>query len=81
MSGQSRGPGRPPTYEATRKRPTAKRVSLTFDTELIKVLDELQIQLGEPSLSALVRRLLKERLAELGVLKEDVRRLLGIPLE
>jgi len=53
-------------------------VSVSLDEELIKTLEQIRMDLSEPSFSALVRRLLKERLGELGMLREDTRKALGL---
>ena len=50
----------------------------TMDEELIKTLEQIRRDLSEPSFSGLVRRLLKERLGELGILNEDARKALGL---
>ena len=53
-------------------------MSLSLDEELIKTLEQIRADLSEPSFSGLVRRLLKERLGELGMLNEDARKALGL---
>jgi len=45
---------------------------------LIEILRRLKRDIGEPSLSGVVRRLLRERLAELGLLGEEAKRALGV---
>jgi metal-responsive CopG/Arc/MetJ family transcriptional regulator len=62
----------------TDRRPKGVRVSISLDEELIKTLEQIRADLSEPSFSGLVRRLLKERLGELGILKEDARKALGL---
>ena len=75
---QNSGPGRKPQFWTEDRRPRGVRVSVSLDEELIKTLEQIRMDLSEPSFSALVRRLLKERLGELGMLKEDARKALGL---
>jgi hypothetical protein len=72
------GPGRKPQFSTEDRRPRGVRVSVSLDEELIKTLEQIRVDIGEPSFSGLVRRLLKERLGELGILKEDARKALGL---
>ena len=58
--------------------PKGVRVSVSLDDELIRTLEQIRIDLSEPSFSGLVRRLLKERLGELGMLSEEARKALGL---
>jgi len=60
------------------RRPKGVRVSVSLDEDLIKTLEQIRRDLSEPSFSSLVRRLLKERLGELGILNEDARKALGL---
>ena len=75
---QNSGPGRKPQFSTEDRRPRGVRVSVSLDEELIKTLERIRMDLSEPSFSALVRRLLKERLGELGMLREDTRKALGL---
>lgn len=75
---QNSKPGRRPQFPAENRRPRGLRVSVSLDEELIKTLEQIRRDLGEPSFSGLVRRLLKERLGELGMLKKEARRALGL---
>jgi hypothetical protein len=70
--------GRKPQFSTEDRRPRGVRVSVSLDEELIKTLEQIRVDIGEPSFSGLVRRLLKERLGELGMLKEDARKALGL---
>ena len=79
MAVQNSGPGRKPQFSRENRRPRGVRVSVSLDEELIKTLEQIRVDIGEPSFSGLVRRLLKERLGELGMLKEDARKALGLP--
>jgi len=72
------GPGRKPQFSTEDRRPRGVRVSVSLDEELIRTLEQIRVDIGEPSFSGLVRRLLKERLGELGMLKEDARKALGL---
>lgn len=76
---QSCKPGRKPEFHAEGRRPRGVRVSVSLDEELINTLEQVRRDLSEPSLSGVVRRLLKERLGELGMLREDARKALGLP--
>jgi len=58
--------------------PKGVRVSVSLDEELVRTLEQIRRDLSEPSFSGLIRRLLKERLAELGLLTEDARKALGV---
>jgi len=76
---ESRKLGRPKVLESSSKR--SKRcgtICISLDLDLIEILRRLRRDLGEPSLSGVVRRLLKERLAELGLLGEETKRALGL---
>jgi len=74
-----RKPGRPRVSEEYLKRKkSCGVVSVSLDLDLIKILRRLRRDLGEPTLSGVVRRLMKERLAELGLLGEEAKRALGI---
>jgi len=75
---QSSRPGRKFQLSADERRPKGVRVSVSLDEELIKTLEQIRRDLSEPSFSGLVRRLLKERLSELGILSEDARKALGL---
>ena len=75
---QSPWPGRKLELSADGRRPRGVRVSVSLDEELIKTLEQIRRDLSEPSFSGLVRRLLKERLGELGILNEDARKALGL---
>ena len=75
---QSSRPGRKLRLSADDRRPKGVRVSVSLDESLIKTLQQIRRDLSEPSFSGLVRRLLKERLAELGILNEDARKALGL---
>jgi metal-responsive CopG/Arc/MetJ family transcriptional regulator len=75
---QSSRPGRKLELSAEDRRPRGVRVSVSLDEELIKMLEQIRRDLSEPSFSGLVRRLLKERLGELGILNEDARKALGL---
>jgi len=75
---QNSGPGRKPQFSTGDRRPRGVRISVSLDEELIKTLEQIRMDLSEPSFSGLVRRLLKERLGELGMLKEDARKALGV---
>jgi len=75
---QSSRPGRKLQLPADDRRPKGVRVSVSLDEELIKTLEQIRRDLSEPSFSGLVRRLLKERLGELGILSEDARKALGL---
>jgi len=75
---QSSRPGRKLQLSADEKLPKGVRVSVSLDEELIKTLEQIRRDLSEPSFSGLVRRLLKERLGELGILSEDARKALGL---
>jgi len=75
---QSPRPGRKLELSADGRRPRGVRVSVSLDEELIKTLEQIRRDLSEPSFSGLVRRLLKERLGELGILNEDARKALGL---
>jgi len=71
--------GRPRVSEESLKRKkSCGAVSVSLDLDLIKILRRLRRDLGEPTLSGVVRRLMKERLAELGLLGEEAKRALGI---
>ena len=54
------------------------RISVSLDEKLINTLEQIRRDLSEPSFSGLVRRLLKERLGEMGMLNEDARKALGL---
>jgi metal-responsive CopG/Arc/MetJ family transcriptional regulator len=71
-------PGRKPQFATENRRPRGVRVSVSLDEEFIKTLEQIRRDLSEPSFSGLVRRLLKERLGELGMLKEDATKALGL---
>jgi len=58
--------------------PKGVRVSVSLDDELIRTLEQIRRDLNEPSFSGLVRRLLKERLGELGMLSDEARKALGL---
>jgi len=75
-----RKPGRPKVSENSleRKR-SCGTVCVSLDLDLIEILRRLKRDLGEPSLSGVVRRLLRERLAELDLLGEEAKRALGLP--
>jgi len=75
---QSSRSGRKLQLFADERRPRGVRVSVSLDEELIKTLEQIRRDLSEPSFSGLVRRLLKERLCELGILNEDARKALGL---
>ena len=75
---QSSKPGRKLQFHAEGPRPRGVRVSVSLDEELINTLEQIRRDLSEPSLSGVVRRLLKERLGELGILNEDARKALGL---
>jgi len=75
---QSSRPGRKLQLSLDDRRPRGVRVSVSLDEELIKTLEQIRRDLSEPSFSGLVRRLLKERLGELGILNEDARKALGL---
>jgi metal-responsive CopG/Arc/MetJ family transcriptional regulator len=75
---QSSRPGRKLQLSADDRRPKGVRVSVSLDEELIKTLEQIRRDLSEPSFSGLVRRLLKERLGELGILGKDARKALGM---
>lgn len=75
---QSSKPGRKLQLSAGDRRPKGVRVSVSLDEELIKMLEQIRTDLSEPSFSGLVRRLLRERLGELGILNEDARKALGL---
>jgi len=74
---EARKPGRPKASEDSLKSPY-KTICICLDLDLIEILRRLRRDLGEPSLSGVVRRLLRERLAELDLLGEEARRALGI---
>jgi len=74
---EPRKPGRPKVSKDSLKS-SYKTVCLSLDLDLIEILRRLRRDLGEPSLSGVVRRLLRERLAELGLLGEETKRALGI---
>jgi len=75
---QSSSPGRKSELSTKDHRPRSVRLSVSLDEELIKTLEQIRRDLSEPSFSGLVRRLLKERLGELGMLNEDARKALGL---
>ena len=75
---QSSRPGRKTQFHAEGSTPRGVRVSVSLDEELINTLEQIRRDLSEPSLSGVVRRLLKERLGELGILNEDARKALGL---
>ena len=75
---QSSKPGRKSQFSLEDRRPKGLRISVSLDEELIKTLERIRRDVGEPSFSGLVRRLLKERLAELGMMTEEARRALGV---
>lgn len=75
---QGSRPGRRPQLSADDRRVRGVRVSVSLDEELIEILEQIRRDLSEPSFSGLVRRLLKERLGELGILNEEARRALGL---
>jgi len=75
---QSSKPGRKPQLSIKDHVPKGVRVSVSLDDELIRTLEQIRIDLNEPSFSGLVRRLLKERLGELGMLSEEARKALGL---
>jgi len=74
---RARKPGRPKASEESLKS-SYKTVCLSLDLDLIEILRRLRRDLGEPSLSGVVRRLLRERLAELDLLGEETKRALGL---
>ena len=74
-----RKPGRPKASEDSLKRKrSCGTVCVSLDLVLIEILRRLRRDVGEPSLSGVVRRLLRERLAELDLLGEEAKRALGI---
>jgi len=74
-----RKPGRPKVSEGSlNRRKSFGTVCVTLDLSLIEILRRLRRDVGEPSLSGVVRRLLRERLAELGLLGEEAKKALGI---
>ena len=76
---EPRKPGRPRLSKGSLKRKkSCGSVSVSLDLDLIEILRRLRRDLGEPSLSGVVRRLLRERLAELGLLGEEAKRALGV---
>jgi len=75
---QSSRLGRKLQLSEDHRRPRGVRVSVSLDEELINTLEQIRRDLSEPSFSGLVRRLLKERLGELGILSEDARKALGL---
>ena len=77
MAQRSR-PGRKAQFAGESRPPRGVRVSVSLDEELISTLEQIRRDLGEPSFSGLVRRLLKERLGELGMLRDEARRALGL---
>jgi len=74
---EARKPGRPKVSEGSLKG-SYKTVCLSLDLDLIEILRRLRRDLGEPSLSGVVRRLLRERLAELDLIGEETKRALGL---
>jgi len=71
--------GRPKVSEGSfDRRKSFGTVCVTLDLGLIEILRRLRRDVGEPSLSGVVRRLLRERLAELGLLGEEAKRALGV---
>jgi metal-responsive CopG/Arc/MetJ family transcriptional regulator len=70
--------GRKPQFSTDDRRARGVRVSVSLDQELIDILEQIRRDLSEPSFSGVVRRLLKERLGELGMLNEDARKALGL---
>jgi len=75
---QSSKPGRKPQLSIRDHGPKGVRVSVSLDDELIRTLEQIRIDLNEPSFSGLVRRLLKERLGQLGMLSEEAMKALGL---
>jgi len=75
---QSNKPGRKPLFSPPDRGLRGVRVSVSLDEELVRTLEQMRRDLSEPSFSGLIRRLLKERLAELGLLREEARKALGV---
>lgn len=63
-------PGRHPVFTFARKR-VMHRTHIYITTDLLKAIQDYSIVIDEPSLSRVVRILLRERLRELGYLKES----------
>ena len=76
---EPRKPGRPKvSEESLKRRKSCGTISVSLDLDLIEILQRLRHDIGEPSLSGVVRRLLRERLAELDLLGEEAKRALGL---
>ncbi len=68
MNPEAKRPGRPPIFAAQRR--VTHEVHLNMNVDVWNAIKEYCEATGEMSVSLAVRRLLRERLTELGYLKE-----------
>ncbi len=66
MSSEPRGPGRPPTFNPEKK--PGRDMHVRISSEVLEAVMAYREALGEASLSVVLRRLIRDRLAELGYL-------------
>jgi len=76
VTGNNAKPGRPPSEAA--KKNEFESLSISLPSKLVRILERLQGDRMDPSLSATIKSLLLMKLAEMQYLDEEEKKALGL---